>query len=283
MKFSAASLADLVLLLCAAWAIAADKPAASSAPASSDASKAKLKVLLFTGGGYHDYKALTPIVTDGIKKYANADIDVKWIDKAEDLKLLADPKLGEGYDAIIYDICYAGSENNTKLPVGADKELIDNALRVTKEGKPTLMIHCSMHTFMADDDWTECCGERTRVHDKYEPFTIEKVSHDHPIVKHFPDSWKTDGDELYRTIIFPDSSTALLQARSPQADQNGKVSVVAWVHTFGKGRVFGTTLGHDKKTVDQDVYLRLLADGLLWTCDKLDKDGNPMPGYGGKE
>ncbi|HZZ30166.1 MAG TPA: ThuA domain-containing protein [Pirellulales bacterium] len=270
-----------LVALWAAWSFAATCALAQGTlTANGVAAPPKLKALLFSGGGYHDYKKLTPIITDGIKKYAHVDFDVKWIDTGDDLKLLGDPKLGDGYDAIVYDICYAGSENNTKLPVGADTDIINNALRVTKEGKPTLMLHCSMHTFMADDDWTDCCGQRTRVHDKYEPFTVEKVSHDHPAVKHFPDTWKTDGDELYRTINFPESSTALLQARSPLPDQNGKVSVVCWAHTYGKGPVFGTTLGHDTKTVAQDAYLRLLADGLLWACGKLDAEGNPLAGYG---
>jgi type 1 glutamine amidotransferase len=44
--------------------------------------------------------------------------------------------------------------------------------------------------------------------------------------------------------------------------------------------VFSTTLGHDEKTVEQDSYQRLLADGLLWACGKLDAEGNPKPGYG---
>jgi type 1 glutamine amidotransferase len=249
---------------------------------SSAASAAKpLKVLYFTGGGYHDYKTLTPIITDGIKKHANVDIDVKWINKPEELQALGDKNLGDGYDAIIYNICYAGSPpNNSTLPSGVDQALIENALRVTREGKPTLMVHCSMHTFMASDEWTECCGERTRVHDKYEPFEVRKVDEKHPAVMHFPDSWKTAGDELYRTINFPEGSTALLTAKSPQPDQDGKVSVVCWAHDYGKGHVFGTTLGHDIKTVEQDEYLRLLADGLLWACGKLDAQGDPLPGYG---
>jgi type 1 glutamine amidotransferase len=225
----------------------------------------KLKVLYITGGGFHNYKILTPIITDGIAKHASVQFDVKW-----DLEPMRDQHLGEGYDAIVYNICFA-KEN--------DPDLIDNALRVTRAGKPTVMIHCSMHTFQASDDWTECCGMRTRVHDKYEPFTIEKATPDHPVTKQFPQEWKTAGDELYQTIRFPDSSTALLTAKSPQPNQNGKESVVCWVHTYGQGRVFGTTLGHDTKTVEQDEYLSLLASGLLWACDKLNPDGTPKPGY----
>jgi type 1 glutamine amidotransferase len=235
-------------------------------------------VLFIAGGGYHDYKKLSPILIEGIKKHAN--VDIKLVEVKDDLNVMRDKDLGKGYDAIIYDICFAGERDKPILPPQADKELIDNALRVIKEGKPTVMLHCSMHTFMASDDWTEACGERTRVHDTKEPFEVTKADVNHPAVKHFPDTWKTPSDELYQTINFPETSTPLLKAKSPQKNQDGKVSVVCWVHTYGKGQVFSTTLGHDENTVDKDEYLRLVADGLLWACGKLDADGNPKPGYG---
>ena len=268
MKFLLASFSAAIVLTAVVISYAQDQantPAAAAAP--------KLKVLYVTGGGYHDYQRLTPIIVEGIKKHANVDIDVKW-----NLDCMREKNLGDGYDAIIYNICFAGDEKKNTLPPQADSDLVNNALRVTHDGKPTLMIHCSMHTFMASDDWTECCGQRTRHHDKYKPFATEKVTADHPIMKHFPDDWSTPGDELYETLIFPESSTPLLRSTTP--DQLGKQSIVCWTHTYGKGPVFGTTLGHDLKTVEQDAYLRLLADGLLWACGKLDQDGNPNPGYG---
>ncbi len=246
---------------------------ADNASSNGTAGASKLKVLYITGGGYHKYDKLTPIIVEGIKKHANAEIDAKV-----GLDGMRDKDLGKGYDAIIYNICYAGDEKANTLPKEADQELIDNALRITREGKPTLMVHCTMHTFMASDDWTDCCGQRTRHHDPYKPFATEKVTVDHPAIKHFPDDWKTPGDELYETLIFPESSTPLL--RSTTQDNLGHKSIVCWTHKYGKGNVFGTTLGHDEKTVEQDAYQRLLADGLLWACDKLDADGNPKAGYG---
>ena len=44
--------------------------------------------------------------------------------------------------------------------------------------------------------------------------------------------------------------------------------VVAWAHTYGKGRVFGTSLGHDLKTVDATPYQILLARGLAWAANR---------------
>ena len=52
------------------------------------------------------------------------------------------------------------------------------------------------------------------------------------------------------------------------------------MNTYGKARVFGTTLGHANETMQRDVYLDLVTRGLLWACGKLDEDGKPKAGYG---
>jgi type 1 glutamine amidotransferase len=58
--------------------------------------------------------------------------------------------------------------------------------------------------------------------------------------------------------------------------------VNTWVNTYGKARVFGTTVGHYNHTMQDPVYLDYVARGLLWACGKLDEEGNPLPGYGAK-
>ena len=46
---------------------------------------------------------------------------------------------------------------------------------------------------------------------------------------------------------------------------------MAWTNTYnGKTRVFGTTLGHNTRTVADGRYLDLVTRGLLWAVDKLD-------------
>src|SRR5438270_175560 len=46
-----------------------------TAPARADEPR-PLKVLWCTGGGFHDFKGLTPLLNDSIRKYANARFDV---------------------------------------------------------------------------------------------------------------------------------------------------------------------------------------------------------------
>jgi type 1 glutamine amidotransferase len=234
-------------------------------PTAQEARPEPLKVVFFTGGGYHDYKKLAPLLTEKMAALANVKFDVKW-----DLAGLKELKDGAAYDAVVYDTCFDDAKD--------DPELIERLRKVTREGKPTVMIHCAVHTFRVNKDWSECCGQLSRVHDPYQAFGTEKADKDHPVMKTWPDEWKTEGDELYNTIELYKDSHALLKAKSPKT---GKEHVVCWTVTYGKGKVFATTLGHDLKTAGQADYHRLLAYGLLWTCGKLGDDGKPIKGYDG--
>jgi hypothetical protein len=245
----------------------------------------KLKAIMYCGGGFHDYKKMPIDLKEKIQDLANVDIDIMVMDSAEQMAAaFADPKFGDGYDVIIYDICFGEKWKDGDY---------DGALRVASAGKPAVIIHCSCHTYrpprdakapdlkereaIADAKWHAFVGMDTRVHDKFQPFATEKADKDNPIMKSFPDDWKTPGDELYNTVKMMPTATPLLTAKSPSS---GNVHTVAWVNHYGMARIFGTTLGHDMKTGSDPAYHKLLAYGLLWACDKLDADGKPVAGYG---
>ena len=225
---------------------------------------AKLKALYITGGPYHDFTNLAPLLTAKISEFANVEWEVKW-----GPEVLTDPKFGQAYDAVVYNMCF----DEPHLPS------MNNILTLTREGKPTVAIHCAVHSFKQSDEWRSLVGEVSRIHDRYQGFATQKVIKDHPVMQSFPDNWQTQGDELYQTIQMGPEAKSLLKATSPST---GVEHVVCWANQYGKGRVFGTTLGHDLKTAQQTDYHRLLAYGLLWACDKLDERGKPLLGYEGR-
>lgn len=231
-----------------------------------DKKPARLKALLITGGGYHDYKALNPELTKKIAALVNVQFDLK-----SGVAGLKNEKFADNYDVLVYNFCFSEIK---------DRALIDNALKATRGGKPTMLIHCAMHTFMASDEWTDCCGMRTRRHDPYSAFSVIKADKKHPALHGLPDEWKTAGDELYQTIKLGERSTPLLLGKNARTNSE---HTVCWVSTYGTGRVFATTLGHDMRTATMPEYHRLLANGLLWACDKLDKEGRPLPGFSKNE
>lgn len=224
-----------------------------------------LRVLWVAGGTYHDFDALVPLLTSHLRPRVNATFDVKL-----DLEVWRDEHFADAYDAVVYQFCRDDAEG----------VLIDHALQATRSGKPTVLLHCGVHSFRHSDrvgEWEACCGMRSKVHDPYQPFATVKLDPAHPVTRAWPEDWSTAGDELYQTIELLPGSHALLEAKSPQ---DGRVHVVSWTSSYGKGRVFATTLGHDLKTASLPTYHRLLADGLLWACGKLGDDGTPARGYG---
>jgi len=221
-------------------------------------------VLYISGGGYHDYATQAPYLTTNISQLVNAAFDVKF-----GLDLLKNPKFAEGYDAVFYNVC----DDN------APDQVLDNAMQTARNGKPAVLMHCSIHAFRYSPkikEWEDFCGLRSKVHDPYGPFTITKVDQSSPITRFLPEEWKTAGDELYQTISIDPRSHQLLKARSPV---DGRQHVVCWTSQYGQGRVFCTTLGHDMKTCSTPEFRQLLANGLLWACGKLGPDGAPAVGY----
>ncbi len=237
----------LVLCLAIAAGFAQDKT-----PAKAPAAR-PLKALFFAGGGYHDYAKLAPLLTSKLSGPASVQFSVQT-----NMDLLANPNFADGYDVVVYDFCYDE----------ADPRFLLNAMAATKAGKPAVLIHCAVHAFRRAPEikaWEEFCGMRSKIHDPYEPFTVDKTDVVHPTTKNFPDHWQDPGDELYQTIEFLPGSTALLKAKSPH---DGRVHTVCWVHEYGKGRVFATTLGHDVKAADTAEYAQLLTDGILWAAGR---------------
>jgi type 1 glutamine amidotransferase len=212
-----------------------------------------LRVLWVGGGVYHDYDTLIPNLTADLSQRLNATFDVKL-----DLEVWRDAKFAEGYDALVYQFCVDD----------ADGVLIDHALDATRSGKPTVMVHCAVHSFRHSDrvrEWERCCGMRSKSHDPYQSFATVKLDRAHPVTAAWPEAWSTPGDELYQTIELLAGSHALLQAKSPH---DGREHIVAWTSTYGAGRVFGVTLGHDMNSASLPSYHRLLADGLLWATGR---------------
>src|SRR5579863_2094338 len=156
-----------------------------------------LRALMFVGGCCHDYKTMPRYLADKVGALANVTFDIRPMENAGQMAAaFADPKFGEGYDVIIYDICFGEAWKDGDY---------DGALNAAAKGKPAVFIHCSMHTYrpprnakdpqlkareaIADAKWHALVGMDSRVHDKFEGFSTEKVSKDSPILKGFPDRW----------------------------------------------------------------------------------------------
>jgi|SRR6185369_14420843 len=100
------------------------------------------------------------------------------------------------------------------------------------------------------------------------PFAITVREPVHPIMKGLPSTWMHQGDELYARLRGPGRNmTVLATAYSDPANNgSGHDEPQLMVVSFGRGRVFHTTLGHDVNAMSSVDFVVTLQRGTEWAA-----------------
>ncbi len=234
-----------------------------------------LQVLMITGGGWHDYETQKDMLEAGLTERlgnieftidmeSGGDADVK-ISRHENTDWAAD------YDLVLYNHCHSHVD---------DVEWIERIVDAHVEYKlPAVMLHCAMHSYRGDTSkWHEFVGARSHRHESHQPFTVEVMEPNHPIMVNFPRTWRTPNGELYEIVELKQGATPLARAYGIDTKRYHEV---IWTNEYEGVKVFSSTLGHHNETMGHDVNLNLVAAGLLWAAGKLNDDGSAEYGYGG--
>jgi type 1 glutamine amidotransferase len=237
-----------------------------------------LRVLMITGGGYHDYNKQKIILSEGVSARAN----VVWeIVQQENVAPGVLPKVYEnedwakGFDVILHNECYAKYSK---------KEVIDRIVKSHVDHKVGVVaIHCAMHTFRdtKTKEWDKLIGVESRRHGAKFPIVVKNLAPKHPVMKDFPSNWTSPQGELYHTT--PLAETKVLGVGYKTGEEAKTSQTCIWASEYKGVRTFGVTLGHHNETVSENEYLDLIARAVLWSCDKLNDDGTPKEGYGPKK
>ena len=254
--------------------------------ASADEPKAETKRVLYVThepGTYHKYTPQLEIFR-GIAKRAGWEVTVHTGEHEPQIKRLRTPDFGKGFDAIVYNFCFAGSR---------DLEAADNLMAQTREhGVPALLIHCSMHSWWATykngtagslgpnykgqakadpalveqwrvahpdkpfPAWGDFTGVASTRHGPSAPIKMVK-SGDHPATARFPDDFTTGNTELYNNVYVLDAVAPLIHGT-----QGNNKFIVMWTCPQGKSEVMGLTVGHDVNDWTVESYQNLIIDGV---------------------
>ena len=100
------------------------------------------------------------------------------------------------------------------------------------------------------------------------PFQVEIRETEHPIMKGLPKRWMHAGDELYNKMRGPGTNMTILATAysDPSNSGTGRDEPMLMVSTFGKGRVFHTTMGHDIPALSCVGFIATFQRGTEWAA-----------------
>lgn len=105
-------------------------------------------------------------------------------------------------------------------------------------------------------------------HGKRHPFQVKTLDANDPIMAPLPPLWMHATDELYDSLRGPAKNMKLLATAysDPATGGTGENEPVLFTITFGKGRIFHTTLGHDVEAMRCTGFIATLQRGTEWAA-----------------
>jgi len=208
----------------------------------------KIKVLLLGGRG-HDWKGFHAVLAPVLEK--TGDFEVTLSADLDDLKA---EKI-KNYDVVLF----YGSGGDFADP--AQEKGLDDFVR---GGGGLAGVHAT-DAFKKSDVYWRLLGGRFIGHNGGS-FMMRIENKKHPITATLEDF--EISDETYRNSFHPDFKLDSLAHMDRDQEQQSMV----WVQQVGQGRIFNTTLGHDKKAFVNPSFQRLVVRGLYWAAGRESKD-----------
>lgn len=223
-----------------------------------EAAPAGARVLLITGIDYpgHKWRETTPVLVEALTNDARLRVDV-----------LEDPYRLDTTDLSPYRAVFLHFMNWERPD--PNEQAKENLRGFVERGGGMVMIHFACGAFQDWPEFRNLAGrvyDRTNTHDPRGPFAVEVTNTSHSITRGMT-SFGVD-DELYICLTGEKPIDVLATARSKITKRDHPM---AFVHSYGQGRVFQTPLGHDVKALRSGRTLELIRRGTTWAAGMEDE------------
>jgi len=229
----------------------------------------KIQVLIITGQNVHDWRGTTPVLKEVLEATGRFEVRVN-----EEFRG-AGPETLAPYDLVVVNYYNRGAQDRWGDRANSAVE------ECVRAGKGLVIYHLSLGAFdgwteyekMSGGNWRPNNGHHSARHD----FTVDIKDADHPITKGLK-SFPVPGDELYANLRWQSEASyhVLATAYDDHALYNERVrqpipgpglhQPILWTTSYGKGRVFVTTLGHGPDEARGQGFGVTFARGAEWAA-----------------
>ena len=255
-------------------------------PASAADPPKKLLVVTVTKGFRHSSIPTAEKVLGELAERSKA-FTVDYVRTDEDIAKKMTKQSLRQYDGFIF----ANTTGVLPLP---DK---DAFLAAVHGGKAFIGMHSASDTFHGKgmiDPYIDMCGGEFAGHGKQVPVDCLVMDPEHASTQHLEDPWHISQEEIYLLKNYDRKKVRDLLSldRHPNKKEEEGHFPVSWCKTYGKGRVFYTSLGHREDIWDphtpenykranakaiSEAYQEHILKGILWALGLAEGDATPLP------
>jgi len=151
---------------------------------------------------------------------------------------------------------------------------------LTAKGHGFIGFHSASDTFHDYQPYWDMIGGTFNGHpwNAGETVTIKVHEPGHPTMKPFGEEF-TIKDEIYQYKNFqPEKVRVLMSLDMSRCTPSAAYHVpVAWVKSYGEGKVYFNNLGHNESTWSDDRFLQSVTAGVQWIRGDIEADSTPNP------
>jgi uncharacterized protein len=249
---------------------------------------APVRVMLLdgqSGGAYHAWQQTTPVLKKELEQSGRFQVDVVTAPPSGGDFSSFKPEFSQ-YAAVVFNL------DSPEWPA----DLMASFEQYVRNGGGVVIVHAADNAFpnwKGFNDMIGIGGWRNRdeksgpmwyfkngtltsdtsagkagSHGNRLPFVVTTRDATHPITEGLPKEWMHAGDELYATLRGPGQNmTVLATAHSDPANKGtGHDEPILMVLSYGKGRIFHTTMGHDVAALACVGFITTLRRGAEWAA-----------------